>query len=100
MLTKINNGLLTRERFNMTKVKHFQKQIFANYKNDLSLPAKYNYLHGNPVQPVVPLDTAINSVFIIGDYPSAKFASIGSERDVPADDLSCHLSPEQCFERS
>ena len=84
----------------MPNIKSFQKKLFANYINDLSLPTKYNYLHGNPAQPVVPLDTAINGVLIIGAYPSAKFASIGSERDVPVNDLSCPFSTDRYFDGS
>ena len=84
----------------MTMVVNFQKRQFSNYKNDLSLPEHYKYLYGNPVQPVVPLDTAMNGVFIIGAYPSAKFASIGSERDVPVNNLSCPFSTEHYFDGS
>jgi uracil-DNA glycosylase len=84
----------------MPNVMSFQKELFTNYNSDLSLPEKYNYLHGNPVQPVVPLDTADNGVFIIGAYPSAKFASIGSEWDVPVNDLSCPFSTESYFDGS
>ena len=84
----------------MSTIKTYQRKLFANYKKDLSLPSEYNYLHGNPVQTIVPLDTAINGVFIIGAYPSAKFASIGSERDVPVYDLCCPFSTEQYFDGS
>lgn len=84
----------------MTMVVNFRKRLFANYKNDLSLPDKYNYLYGNPVQPVVPLDTTMNGVFILGAYPSARFASIGSERDVPVYDLNRPFSSEQYFDGS
>jgi len=84
----------------MANVKIFQRHLFANYKSDLSLPPTYNYLYGNPIQPIIPVDTTTNGVFIIGAYPSAKFASIGSERDVQVNDLSCPFSTEKYFDGS
>ena len=84
----------------MTAVRDFQKRLFSNYKDDLSLPQIYNYLYGNPIHPIVPLDTCPNNIFIIGAYPSAKFASIDSERDVPVNDLSCPFSSESYFDGS
>lgn len=80
-----------------SEVQRFQKRLYANYKNDLSLPLTYDYVYGNPVQPVVPLDTTQGGVCIIGAYPSAKFASIGSERDVPVADISFPFSTERYF---
>lgn len=84
----------------MTTVKDFQKRLFENYKSDLSLPANYNYLYSNPIHPIVPLDISQNNIFIIGAYPSAKFASIDSERDVPVNDLICPFSSERYFDGS
>lgn len=81
-------------------IKAFQKRLYADYKNSLSLPEPYDYIYGNPVQPVVPLDTALDGVFIIGAYPSARFATIGSERDVPVGDNCGPFSTERYFDGS
>jgi hypothetical protein len=62
-----------------TAVRAFQKRPYVSYKDSIPLPLPYQYIHGNPVQPVVPLDTALHGVFIIGAYPSARFAAIGGE---------------------
>jgi uracil-DNA glycosylase len=84
----------------MTAIQDFQRRLYANYKGDLSLPPTYKYIYGNPVQPVVPLDTAQGGVFIIGAYPSAQFATIGSERDVPVGDNCGPFSTERYFDGS
>jgi len=81
-----------------TAIQDFQKRLHANYKNDLSLPTTYNYIHGDPVQPVVPLDTAQDGVCVIGAYPSARFATIGSETDVPVADVRGPFSMECYFD--
>jgi uracil-DNA glycosylase len=81
-------------------VQKFQQRLCANYKDSLSLPLPYKYIYGNPVQPVVPLDTAQDSVFVIGAYPSARFATIGTERDVPVADNCGPFSTERYFDGS
>jgi len=81
-------------------VQDFQQRLYASYKSDLSLPLTYKYIHGNPVQPVVPLDTAQGGVCIVGAYPSARFATIGSERDVPVGDNCGPFSTERYFDGS
>ena len=82
----------------MNRIRDFQKRLFAAYKNDLSLPSTYEYIYGNPVQPVVPLDTSQGGVCIIGAYPSARFATIGAERDVPVGDNCGPFSTERYFD--
>ena len=84
----------------MNAIQDFQRQLYANYKNDLSLPPTYKYIYGNPVQPVVPIDTAQDGVCIIGAYPTARFATIGSERDVPIEDIRNPFSNERYFDGS
>lgn len=79
-------------------IKKFQQKLFREYKNCLSLPEPYQYFYGNLVQPIVPLDTAQKGIFIIGAYPSARFARIGSERDVPVGDNCGPFSTERYFD--
>jgi uracil-DNA glycosylase len=74
--------------------------MYKNYMNDLSLPPKYNYIYRNPIHPVVPLETTKNAIFIIGAYPSAKFATIDSETDVPVGDNLGPFSSERYFDGS
>ena len=82
------------------EVQDFQKRLYAEYKKTLSLPEPYQYIYGNPVQPVVPLDVAQGGVFIIGAYPSARFACIDGERDVPVGDNCGPFSTEHYFDGS
>jgi uracil-DNA glycosylase len=84
----------------VNRIRDFQKRLFATYKNDLSLPLRYQYIYGNPVQPIVPLDTSQGGVCIVGAYPSARFATIGSERDVPVGDNCRPFSTERYFDGS
>lgn len=79
-------------------IQDFQRRLYSDYKNHLSLPDHYSYIYGNPVQTVVPLDTDQNSIFIIGAYPSARFSIIQSERDVPVGDNCGPFSTERYFD--
>ena len=83
-----------------TAVEGFLRRLFSDYKLDLSLPEPYSYIYGNPIQTIVPLDTARNGVFIIGAYPSARFATIQSQRDVPVGDNCGPFSTECYFDGS
>jgi len=83
-----------------TAVQDFQRRLYASYTRDLSLPPTYKYIYGNPVHPVVPLDTAQGGVCIIGAYPSAQFTTIGAERDVPVGDNCGPFSTECYFDGS
>ena len=84
----------------MLAIQNFQQRLYARYKNSLSIPITYNYIHGNPVQPVVPVETARHSVCIIGAYPPARLAMIGPEPNVPVADHSLPFSSEPYFDGS
>jgi hypothetical protein len=79
-------------------MRRFQQRLFAGYTQSLALPEPYHYLYGNPVQPVVPLDTAQDRILIIGAYPSARFAAIQRVRDVPVGDNCGPFSTERYFD--
>lgn len=74
--------------------------MFHHYRRDLSLPDNYNYLYGNPVLPVVPLQTMQKRIFIIGAYPSARFRTIEGIRDIPVDDNLEPFTTERYFDGS
>jgi hypothetical protein len=71
----------------MLAIQNFQQRLYAHYKSSLTLPPTYQYLHGNPVEPVVPVETTQGDVCIIGAYPAARRATMGVEPDVPVNDL-------------
>jgi uracil-DNA glycosylase len=66
----------------------------------MELPNDYSYFYGNPVNPVVPVQTARKGILIIGAYPTARFGKINSESDVPLYDISAPFSNESYFDGS
>jgi uracil-DNA glycosylase len=76
----------------------FRRRLYASYKQSLTLPVGYKYLYGNPVQPAVPLDVARDGVMVIGAYPSARFATLSGESDVPVADHCAPFSGEIYFD--
>lgn len=81
-------------------IQEYQKRCFRDYSASLDLGKDYKFLYGNPILPVVPLDTATGGLFIIGAYPSARFASIGKVSDVPVDNNLGPFSEEIYFDGS
>jgi hypothetical protein len=76
---------------NEPTIGRFQRSLFRECCGSLNLPRTYKYLYGSPVQPIVPIDTHQDGVFILGAYPSARFASLAGERDVPVGDNCGHF---------
>ncbi|MCX6162037.1 MAG: hypothetical protein NTV87_12000 [Ignavibacteriae bacterium] len=60
----------------------YQKYCFEEYKDEIGYPEYYKYLHGNPINVLVPIETALNKVMIVGIYPSAKFFKIDNVTDI------------------
>ncbi len=82
----------------MLAIQNFQQRLFSHYKDSLSLPSTYNYLYGNPVKPVVPLDTNRNGVLVMGAAPPARLAAIGTEFDVPVENCDRPFSATPYFD--
>ena len=76
----------------------YQRRCYAQYKSSLGLPADYHYLYGNPVQVLVPVETAVGGVMVIGAYPSAKFYTVEGVADVPLMDNDAPFSSEIYFD--
>lgn len=81
-------------------IKEYQRDCFSNYKKDIEYPANYTYLFGNPINVLVPIETAINKFMIVGAYPSAKFFTIDSIPDTPVADNDSPFSNESYFDGS
>jgi uracil-DNA glycosylase family 4 len=84
----------------MDKIKKFQKKCFHNYKHDIGYPTNYNYLYGNPINVLVPIETTINKFMIVGAYPSAKFFTVNGLQDTPLTDNDSPFSNESYFDGS
>lgn len=84
----------------MTNIKKYQKKCFNDYKSSVGLNKDYNFFYGNPINPVVPIETAINGIMIVGAYPSAKFGTINGVTDVPLYNIDMPFSFEVYFDGS
>jgi len=82
----------------MNKVSPLLRSIYKDYQKDVGLDANARYLYGTPIRPVVPLDTGIGGVFILGAYPSARFESINGFNDVPVADNLGPFENERWFD--
>ena len=74
------------------------RRIFSDYSSSVGLNPRATYLHGTPIQPVVPLDTCVHGVFILGAYPSARFAVVSGIPDVPVADNLGPFENERWFD--
>ncbi|HHH31150.1 MAG TPA: hypothetical protein ENK57_22765 [Polyangiaceae bacterium] len=84
----------------MKEVRHLQGRLYREYAQSVGLESHAQYMHGTPLRPVVPLDTAIDGVMIVGAYPSARFATIAGDRDVPVADNLGPFETERWFDGS
>lgn len=84
----------------MNKIQELQRHIYNEYANDLQLDTNAKYLHGTPLKPVVPLDTGTRGLFILGAYPSARFAHVNKVSDVPVADNLGPFESERWFDGS
>lgn len=78
----------------------YQKKCFREYKESIKFPRETSYLYGNPVNTVVPLETAIGQVMIIGSFPAAKLYFENDIPDVPLCDINAPFSTEPYFDGS
>jgi uracil-DNA glycosylase len=76
---------------------HYQQECFATYLDLVGLPKDYKYIDGNPIRPLVPVETARHSLMIVGAYPSARFESRGG-RLLPVADNLAPFHPELYFD--
>jgi len=82
------------------KVKNYQKNCYKNYKQTIGYPSEYSYLKGTPINALVPIETTLNNVMIVGAYPSAKFYTINGVSDTPMADNDSPFSNESYFDGS
>lgn len=83
-----------------TTITEYQKDCFKNYKVSIGYPPEYTYLSGNPINVLVPIETTLNNVMIVGAYPSAKFYTIEGVSDTPMADNDSPFSNESYFDGS
>ena len=81
-------------------IHQYQKKCSKEYKKDIKFPEENSYLYGNPVNTVVPIETAIGKIMVIGPYPAAKLYFVDDIPDVPLYDGTAPFSVEPYFDGS
>ena len=79
-------------------VSEYQQNCYQNYKKDIKYPEQYKYFYGNPINVLVPIETTLNKVMIVGAYPSAKFFKVGKVLDTPLMDNDSPFSNESYYD--
>lgn len=84
---------------NMT-TSEYQQKCYKEYKESIGYPDSYTYLYGNPINPVVPVETALGKVMIVGPYPSARMYKVKNVAEVPLYDNVVLFSNDSYFDGS
>lgn len=75
-------------------IQQYQKKCSKEYLDSIKFPKETTYLYGNPVQTVVPIETAMGKIMIIGPQPAAKVYFVDDIPDVPLYDATAPFSIE------
>jgi hypothetical protein len=81
-------------------IHQYQKKLFKEYLEDIKFPRETSYLYGNPVQTVVPIETAIGKIMVIGPQPAPRVYFVNDIPDVPLYNPSAPFSIEPYFDGS
>jgi hypothetical protein len=81
-------------------VHQYQKLLSKEYLESIRFPKGTSYLYGNPVSTVIPIETAIGKVMIIGPQPAARVYFVNDIPDVPLYDGAAPFSIEPYFDGS
>ncbi|MEK6646678.1 MAG: uracil-DNA glycosylase family protein [Candidatus Firestonebacteria bacterium] len=83
ILILIGENIIMAEKYSLEQ---YKKDVIKNYCNSIGLPENYSFSNGKQVEPLPPVETTKNGVFIVGAYPSAKFDRDG-KKTIPIDNL-------------
>ena len=81
-------------------IQQYQKKCSKEYLKSIKFPKENTYLYGNPVRTVVPIETAIGKIMIIGPQPTAKVFFENDIPDVPLYDATAPFSIEPYYDGS
>ena len=81
-------------------IQQYQKKCSKEYMKSINFPEESSYLYGNPVRTVVPIETAIGKIMIIGPQPAAKVFFEKDIPDVPLHDATAPFSIEPYYDGS
>ena len=79
-------------------IQQYQKKCSKEYLKSIKFPKETSYLFGNPVRTVVPIETAIGKIMIIGPQPTAKVFFENDIPDVPLFDATAPFSIEPYYD--
>lgn len=80
------------------EIQAYQKKCYRQYKESIGYPQERSFLLGNPVDVVVPLETATQGVMVVGFHPAAKTYEVDDQRDVPLYSTSHPYASEAYFD--
>lgn len=81
-------------------IHQYQKKCSKEYATSIKFPKENSFLYGNPVNTVVPIETAVGKIMIIGPMPAAKLYFVSDIPDVPLCDATAPFSIEPYFDGS
>lgn len=79
-------------------IQQYQKKCSREYLQSIKFPKENTYLYGNPVQTVVPIETNVGKIMIIGPQPAAKVFFVNDIPDVPLYDATAPFSIEPYYD--
>lgn len=80
------------------EIQGYQKKCYRQYKESIGYPAERSFLWGNPVEVVVPIETATGGAMVVGFHPLAKTYEVGEHKDVPLYSANYPYSGESYFD--
>jgi len=81
-------------------IQQYQKKCSKEYKKSIKFADRPSYLYGNPVNTVIPIETAIGKIMVIGPYAAAKLYFVNDIPDVPLYDSNAPFSIEPYYDGS
>lgn len=79
-------------------IQQYQKKCSKEYMQSIGFSEENSYLYGNPVRTVVPIETAIGRIMVIGPQPAAKVFFEDNIPDVPLQDATAPFSIEPYYD--
>jgi len=79
-------------------IQQYQKKCSREYLQSIKFPQETSYLYGNPIQTVLPIETAIGKIMVIGPQPTAKVYFVNDIPDVPLYDATAPFSIEPYYD--
>ncbi len=79
-------------------IQQYQKKCSREYLKSIKFPKENTFLYGNPVQTVLPIETAIGKIMVIGPQPAAKVYFVNDIPDVPLYNATAPFSIEPYYD--